>query len=62
MPQRRADFVGEVAAPDGGGAFVGRVRGAGLEHEGGEGAVDGEGGVEGGGAEGEEVLLRDGWG
>ncbi len=61
MPQRRADLVFEVGAPDGGAGFGGGGGGgAGLDHEGGDGAVEGGGGVEVGGAEGEEVLG--GWG
>ncbi len=57
MPQRRADLVFEVGAPDGGAGFGGGGGGgAGLDHEGGDGAVEGGEVVEIGGAEGEEVL------
>ena len=61
MAQGRSYLVREVGAPDGdrGRGFEGGG-GAGLRHEGGEGAVEGGGVVEGGGAEGEEVLW--GWG
>jgi len=57
VPQGRADLVFEIGAPDGGAGFGGGGGGgAGLDHEGGDRAVEGGGGVEVGGAEGEEVL------
>lgn len=57
VPQGGADLVLEVGAPDGGAGFWGGVGGgAGLDHEGGDGAVEGGEVVGGGGAEGEEVL------
>lgn len=53
VAQRGADLVFEVGAPDRGAGFRGGAGGgAGLDHEGGEGAVDGGVGVGVGGAEG----------
>ena len=53
MAQGRADLVFEVGAPDRGADFRGGGgRGAGLDHEGWQGAVEGGGGVGVGGAEG----------
>jgi len=62
MPQGRPDLVFKVGAPDGGAGF-GRRRGggAGLDHEAGDGAVEGGGIVEAGGAKGEEILGDGKW-
>lgn len=58
VAQRGADLVVEGGVPDRGAAFAGAGWVAGLDHEAWDGAVEGGGGVVGGGAEGEEVLGR----
>ena len=57
MSQRRTNLVFEFCAPDRGAYFGGGgCGGAGLDHEGWKGAVEGRRIVETGGAEGEKVL------